>query len=117
MEHPHGGGEKVPAMDIPDSIRALFHEYDASELNWSMHRDLIMQRIMEDGDWDAMKWLFCNCSKEELRSFLTRRGKKILPARELNYWALMSGIPSDVRHRWLQELKEFANEWRKRYAH
>jgi len=117
IEQAHGGGEKVPAMDIPDSIRALFHEYDASALNWPMHRDLIMQRIMEHGDWDAMQWLSRSCSKGDLRSFLARRGKKILPARELNYWALVSGIPPDVRHRWLQELKECANEWRKRYAH
>ncbi len=59
------------------------------------HADTIMGRIMERGNWQAMRWLRRVYHVNQIVSYLERRGKKVLPPREVNYWALVSGVPED----------------------
>jgi hypothetical protein len=104
-------------MTIPDTIAPLFYEYEPDSIDKTVHADVILHRIMEKGDWPAMKWLLNSYSKEEISSFLERKGKKLLPPRELNYWALICDIPSRERNRWVREMKMVRNEWRLRHSH
>ena len=79
-------------VHIPDFLRRFFWEYDPRKLEVERHADVIMGRIMERGDWDAMCWLRQTYPMERLRRFLEMRGQRILPPRELNYWALICDI-------------------------
>jgi hypothetical protein len=103
-------------MNVPESIAPLFYEYEPDSIDKAVHADVILHRIMERGDWQAMKWLLNTYTKEEISSFLERKGKNLLSPRELNYWALMCDIPSRERDRWVKELKESRNEWRLRHS-
>ncbi|HLC17348.1 MAG TPA: hypothetical protein VJL89_14105 [Thermodesulfovibrionia bacterium] len=99
---------------IPEFLYPLFWEYNPKEMDIIQHSDTIMGRIMEHGTWQAMCWLRVTYKAEQIVSFLERRGKRVLPLRELNYWALVSGVSEEKRKKWLKEAKEQLHVWRKR---
>ncbi|MBW1910164.1 MAG: hypothetical protein JRJ11_11585, partial [Deltaproteobacteria bacterium] len=99
---------------IPEFLFQLFWEYDCGTIDIIRHDSLIMGRIMERGSWVSMDWLQKKYSREQLGSFLEKRGNRILPPRELNYWALMCGIPSDKREKWIKHARGKQDVWRGR---
>ena len=101
---------------IPDFLRRFFWEYDPRALDVERHADVIMGRIMERGNWDAMRWLRQTYPVERLRRFLEMRGQRMLPPRELNYWALICDIPADIRQHWLKQARNRHTIWNDRYA-
>lgn len=104
-------------MKIPEFLCPLFWEYDVETIDITMHADVIIGRVMERGTWAAMKWLLQNFSKSELAGFLERKGKQLLPPRELNYWAIICDLSPDKRHKWVKDARESNNKWRSRVAH
>jgi hypothetical protein len=79
-----------PSAEIPDDVARLFWDVDPRPLDRDKHRDYIMERVMARGGWNAMRWLRAQYDLTVLREFLERRGQR-LPARELAYWALITG--------------------------
>ena len=59
------------------------------------HSDYVLERLMQRGDWDAMRWVSQNFDAETLRDFLDRKGVRLAP-RERAYWTLVSGAPSEL---------------------
>ena len=102
---------------IAGSLYPFFWEYDPETLDYLQHADIIIARLMERGHWAAMLWLQQTYSRDRLRAFLEARGKKLLPPRELNYWALICDIPSKTRQRWVKHARESSDAWRTRHAH
>ena len=102
---------------LAEFLYPLFWDYEPQTLELVKHAEVIIARVMERGDWAAMQWLRQTYSQERLAAFLEMRGKRRLPPRELNYWALICGIPAEQRQSWLKNLRETADVWRKRYAH
>ncbi len=88
---------------VPQYLFPLFWEYDPESIRLREHAHLVMARVMEWGNWRAMNWLGRVYSKQELVSFLSSRGRRILPPRELNYWALITGISDKERQKWIAE--------------
>ena len=104
-------------MKLPEFLFPLFWEYDPETIDIVKHAGLIMDRIMERGSWASMLWLQRTYSKDQLVSFLEKRGNRILSSRELNYWALMGGIPPEKRQKWLEEARGRHHVWRGRHSH
>jgi len=104
-------------MKLPEFIFPLFWEYDPETIDIVKHAGLIMGRIMERGSWASMLWLQRTYSKDQLVSFLEKRGNRILSSRELNYWALMGGIPSEKRQKWLEKARGRNDIWGSRHSH
>lgn len=104
-------------MKLPEFLFPLFWEYDPGTIDIAKHAGLIMGRIMERGSWASMLWLQRTYSKDQLVSFLEKRGNRILSSRELNYWAFTSGIPPEKRQKWLEEARERPHVWRDRNSH
>ena len=102
---------------LPKFLHRFFWEYDPEKIEKDKHADLIKSRIMERGSWQAMVWLKSAYSDAELMDFLCRKGKKILPLRELNYWAMVSGVSDEMRKKWLKDAMKEKNIWKERNAH
>ena len=101
---------------IPSFLYSLFWEFKPEDIDIVEHSDTIMERIMERGDWNAMRWLKKTYTSEQIISYLKKRGKRVLPLRELNYWALISGVAPGEKKRWLQDAKSRDAIWRDRCA-
>ena len=102
---------------IPEFVFPVFWEYDPGSIDVFKHADLIIGRIMERGTWASMLWLWETYSEKKLVSFLEKRGRRVLPPRELNYWAFMSGVSPEKIKIWVKESREKPHVWRARHAH
>jgi len=102
---------------ISPFLSTLFWEYDPGVIDVKRHADLIIGRVMERGSWASMLWLRKTYSEEKLISFLAKRGRRVLPPRELNYWAFMSGVSPDERKIWVRDSREKPHVWGARHAH
>jgi hypothetical protein len=97
---------------LPTFLHALFWEFNVRGIDIVQHADTIMGRIMERGNWQAMRWLRTAYPTDRIVSYLERRGKKVLPPREVNYWAFVSGVPEDKRVAWIREARRRLHAWR-----
>ncbi len=102
---------------IPSQIYNLFWEYVPESIDIKTHKDLIIGRVAEMGSWNSMKWLLKTYSKEQILSFLNKRGIQTLPLRELNYWLLMMGISSEEREQIINQKSESNHVWNNRYSY
>jgi len=102
---------------LPSGLYRFFWEYDRQSLDIRKHCELIMARIMARGDRQAMVWLRKVYSEEKIRNFLFKKGWKVLLPRELNYWALVSGVSERQRRELLQKAKDTDSVWSNRIVH
>jgi Family of unknown function (DUF6922) len=79
-------------MPIPRSLQPYFQEYDLAELSLRRDADLIIQRTLEYGDWDEIRWLFQDYPRERVRRFLREHGERWLKPVTFNYWRKLLGL-------------------------
>jgi hypothetical protein len=71
---------------IPSTLRPYFQEYDPQTLDIDHDANLIIQRTLEHGTWDEVRWLFATYGRARLRTFLRQRGERLLSRVAFNYW-------------------------------
>jgi hypothetical protein len=99
-------------MQIPSTIRNLLWEYSLGEHPEERWQSTIIERVMQRGCWDDMVWLLREFDRERLRSFLQRRGRRVLAPRELRFWSRVCGVPESDQDVWLQEARSREKAWR-----
>lgn len=77
---------------IPEGLWPYFQEYDLAQLNLERDADLIIQRALEFGTWDEVRWLFATFGRQLIGSFLRKRGERLLSPVTFNYWRRLLGI-------------------------
>jgi len=77
---------------IPSGLRPHFQEYDTRTLDVDHDADLIMQRTLEHGTWEEVRWLFRAYGSPRIRTFLRERGTRLLSGVTFNYWRKLLGI-------------------------
>jgi hypothetical protein len=94
LYHTHVHGVKRAVMKksetyhpiIPVGLQPYFQEYDVTALD--LHRDanLIIQRTLEFGTWEEVRWLFSVLGTVRVRLFLRQYGERWLKPANFNYW-------------------------------
>ena len=102
---------------LPSYMYRFFWEYDQQKIDIHKHCDLIMTRIMARGNWQSMVWLRKIYSVNRIKKFLFGKGWKVLPLRELNYWALVGGVSDQQRKELLRKARKTNTIWRDRIVH
>jgi hypothetical protein len=91
----------VRSLGLPRRIRALFWDQATGRLTWKRDGDLIISRVLAEGDGGAVRWLRKQLGDGGLRTWLVnRRGAGLAPA-QLRYWELILGLPSRQVTAWL----------------
>lgn len=100
-------------MQIPSTVRSLLWEYspesEPSDPRW---KSAVIERVMQRGRWDDMLWLLRAFDTGQLRSYLERRGRRVLEPRELRFWARICGVPQDEQDAWVREARRKERAWR-----
>ena len=65
----------------------FFWDTDSSRLDLRKNKDYIIERILELGDEKAVKWLFSNYSRNEIRRVLA--ASRRISRKSANYWSLV----------------------------
>lgn len=71
---------------IPAGLQPYFQEYDPGRLNLEKDADLIIQRALEFGTWDEVRWLFETYGSGRIRLFLRSHGERMLSPVAFHYW-------------------------------
>jgi hypothetical protein len=62
------------AIQIPEGLKPYYQEYDPESLELNRDAELIIQRALEFGTWDEVRWLFEVYGAKRIRVFLRQGG-------------------------------------------
>lgn len=74
------------SRQIPIALKPYFQEYDIARLDVTRDANLIIQRVLEFGTWEEIRWLFELYRSKRIRSFLREHGERGLKPVTFNYW-------------------------------
>jgi hypothetical protein len=74
------------ATEIPAGLWPHFQEYDPLTLDLERDANLVIQRTLEHGTWDEVRWLLTAYGAPRIRAFLRERGERLLSRVTFNYW-------------------------------
>lgn len=78
---------------IPVYLKKYFWDVDFEKINLKKSQAYIIKRLLEYGDEKAIKWMWRNFGKTEVRNVLSNsRGFSV---RSVNFWALILNIPRE----------------------
>lgn len=75
-------------MRLPESLADLFKNYAFETLDDQRHRKLIIKRVLTDGDWDQIMWLFKHYGRATVKAVFLD-----------DYYGLQT-LPGSVRSLW-----------------
>jgi hypothetical protein len=95
---------------LPADAGWLFPEYDFECMNPRDHRGVIMERVLEKGSWEQVRWLFAAYGEAEVAEWVRGHGYRLLSKRSFALWRLALGITDYVAPDWAIEARE-AEPW------
>ena len=78
--------------DLPMSTAWLFPEYNFATMDVRKHRYVIMERILEHGNWNEINWLFEQYHTRSVRAWMRRWGFRALSRQSFALWKLVLNI-------------------------
>ena len=72
---------------IPQNLKRYFWDTDFNSLNIEKHKKYIIERILELGDDEAVKWLKDIFKKDEIINAL--KTSRRISRKSLNFWTLI----------------------------
>jgi hypothetical protein len=72
--------------NIPDGLLPYFQEYNVKNLDGQRDANLILQRTLEFGTWEEIRWLFSTYGSARIRTFLRQYGERWLKPANFHYW-------------------------------
>jgi len=91
---------------LPADTAWLFAEYDFDTIDIENHKSVIIERILERGTWDQLRWLFATYDEAKVAEWVRRHGFRLLSRRSFALWRLSLGITDYVAPEWAVEANE-----------
>lgn len=88
---------------LPEFLEKLFWEYDFETLDITADEEVIISKILRDGDMEALKWLFKTFGKERIREWIIETEGKGLSNRQLSFWEIVLSLPHSKVLKWQNE--------------
>ena len=79
--------------DIPSSLAPFFQEYDLSKLDLERSAGTIIERTLQFGNREEIRWLFHTYPQRRIRDWVARWGKVALPEPHRTFWTLILDLP------------------------
>jgi hypothetical protein len=77
---------------VPPSLSPFFQEYDIARLNPETDSFTIIERTLQFGNREEIRWLFSIYSREQIAAWVQRFGKDRLPQPHLTFWQIILEI-------------------------
>ncbi len=77
---------KASSTNLPPGLKPYFQEYDVAALDINRDANLIIQRTLEFGTWEEVRWIFNALGDKRIRLFLRQYGERWLKPVTFNYW-------------------------------
>ena len=90
---PHWSDSTVSGKTVmPADSAWLFPEYDADEMDLVQYRGVIIERILERGSQDQLRWLFRTYGEADVAAWVRRHGFRLLSKRSFALWRLVLDV-------------------------
>jgi hypothetical protein len=86
---------------LPDLLRSFLWDYDFDALTWEDDRELIIERVLARGNWDALNWLRARVGDRFLRRWIIEHRGAGLSGKQLRFWELILRLPHREVDTWL----------------
>jgi hypothetical protein len=88
---------------LPPAVQALFWEYGDRTISLDRDRELVIDRVLVEGDWESIRWLRSALGTDAVRVHLLRtRGRRLSP-RQLRLWQVLLDLPVAEVDAWIQD--------------
>jgi len=74
---------------IPPSLAPFFQEYDITHLNPETDSFTIIERTLQFGKREEIRWLFKMYSDKQVTDWVKKFGKDCLPQPHLEFWQII----------------------------
>jgi hypothetical protein len=97
--------EKFESVQLPADSDWLFPEYDVDSLEVESHSGVIIERMLERGTWEQLRWLFGTYGEERVACWVQQHGFRLLSKRSFVLWRLVLRVQEYVAPDWAREAK------------
>lgn len=107
---------KVPASEIkqpimPSDMAWLFPEYAFAAMDVQTHRGVIIERVLERGSWEQLRWLFATYGEAAVADWVARHGFRLLSKRSFALWRLALNVEHYHAPDWAIAAKQLPESW------
>ena len=78
---------------LPSFLKKFFWDVDFGNLRLPYHETYVLERVLEYGNDDAIRWVKTTFSPETIATLV--RTSRVISRRTANLWAIVFGIPRD----------------------
>ena len=78
---------------LPTATARLFDGYAEAELLRDENRDFLLERLLEEGDRQDLRWLCARVGEPAIRAFVHVQGERRLSARSRAFWRFVLAEP------------------------
>ncbi|RMH82627.1 MAG: hypothetical protein D6681_17215, partial [Calditrichaeota bacterium] len=77
---------------LPEDTSWLFPEYEFASMDIERHKGVIIERILERGTWEQLRWLFATYGEQQVAEWVKKHGFRLLSKRSFALWKLVFNI-------------------------
>ena len=85
-----------------EPVAKYFWDNDVSALSWEQHKNFVIRRILQYGDFQSTQWLRRQLGDNELRNWIIMQNGRGLTPRQIRYWALILDIETPLADEWVK---------------
>jgi len=75
---------------LTPNLLKYFWDCDKSKLDFNLHKSYILNRLMQYGDIEAVRWILKSLERDYVINYLARKGKNALDRRSYLFWKKLS---------------------------
>ncbi len=90
---------------LPPDAEWLFPEYDSKAIDLEQHKGVIIERFLERGTWEQLRWLFATYGEDGVAEWVRKHGFRLLSKRSFALWRLVLKIPTYDAPEWAATAK------------
>jgi hypothetical protein len=94
------------ANHLPADAAWLFPEYDFETIDLELHKGVIIERILERGTWEQLRWLFATYGEAGVAAWVQQHGFRLLSKRSFALWRLVLDVTDYEAPEWAVAAKE-----------
>ena len=99
-------------MALPQDLESLFWDTDVGSIDLAEHRNFIIRRVLDRGDWHAITWLRQTLGDAAIREWFLAKGGGGLDPRRLRFWGLILELPKTQVDEWVRKARQ--STWHQR---
>ncbi len=98
-------------LHIPPDMAWLFPEYAFATMDVQTHRGVIIERVLERGSWEQVRWLFATYGEAVVADWVARHGFRLLSKRSFALWRLVLNVEHYHAPNWAIAAKQLPESW------